>query len=196
MNRDDAAALLGIPADAGPDIVRRSWRLWARVAHPDAGGDPEYFAQLDLARRVMLTPVLPAGTQSVARSRLQQVLRPPAHLRLLIAGAFMAIATAVLPAVLLGQPAPHPSMTLVLAAAPAALAATTWAVWATKELLNPGSDRGHRITMLALAWIPLASGQLLVSIIAGASLLPVLPVLALPIVAAVAALDPGSGLSR
>lgn len=107
---------------------------------------------------------------------------------LLIAGAIGALGAAILPAIL--------PVTLVLAAVPAALAATAWAVWTTKELLNQASDRGHRITMLALAWGPMACGQLLVSIIAGASLLPVLPLLALPIVAAVAALDPGSGLWR
>lgn len=192
MTRDEAAALLGVPADADADAVRQAWRFWARIAHPDAGGDPEHFARLDQARKVMLAARPGRHLVPAPRIPLGGVLRLPSHPMLLITGAIGALGAAILPAIL---PAIFP-VALALAAAPAALAATGVAVWATRELLIPASDRGHRITMLSLTWAPLACGQLLVSITAGASLLPVLPLLALPIVAAIAALDPGSGLWR
>ena len=56
MGREEAAQLLGVPADADPDTIRHAWRLWARVAHPDVGGDPAHFARLDEARRVLQRP--------------------------------------------------------------------------------------------------------------------------------------------
>jgi len=114
----------------------------------------------------------------------------PAHRLLLLFGAILALGAAGLPQLLAGL------LTLPLAALPAAATATAWSVWAARQVLEPAADRGHRIAALALLWGPLALGQLLVSTIAGTSLLPVLPVLALPIVAVVALLDPSTGLWR
>ena len=85
---------------------------------------------------------------------------------------------------------------LFIAAAPAFIAATTWAVLATRAVLDRRADHGHRITALALLWLPIASAQVLVSIIAGDSVLPVLPLSALPLAAAVSAVNPGAGLWR
>lgn len=192
MNHAEAAALLGVPSDADADEVRRAWRVWARIAHPDAGGDPEHFARLDQARRIMLVPRPGKDIEPVPHRPLRGVLKRPPHPGQLIVAAIIALGVATLPSAL---SATLPT-TLVLAAIPAALAATGWALWATRALMTPAADRGHRISMLALTWGALAGGQLAVSALTGVSLLPVLPVLALPIAAAVAMLDPGTGLWR
>jgi hypothetical protein len=81
VNRDEAAFLLGVPVTADPEAVRRAWRMWARIAHPDVDGDPAHFAELDAARRVLLQPapaVAPA-VNSAPRKKLSQVVRNPAH---------------------------------------------------------------------------------------------------------------------
>ena len=78
----------------------------------------------------------------------------------------------------------------------AAIGSAAWAVWATREVLGDRADHGHRIAALALTWLPIASAQVLLSAGAGASLVPVLPLFAVPLVAAVAAVNPGAGLWR
>jgi hypothetical protein len=195
VDRDEAAALLGVPADATAVDVKRAWRVWARLAHPDAGGDPLHFAKLDEARRVLLHPrPLLMGLEPKPRPTWRQVLTRPTHPILLGLWAVAVVALAVVPAF-----APPP---LFLAAAPAFLAATAWAAVASRALLaprsgpGPSADHGHRITALALLWLPVASAQVVVSMIAGASLLPVLPLSALPLAAAVSAVNPGAGLWR
>ena len=195
MDRDEAAALLGVPADATTEAVKRAWRVWARLAHPDAGGDPQHFAKLDEARRTLLHSRPPAvGLEPKPRPTWREVLTRPAHPILLGLGAVVAVTLAVVPSF-----APPP---LVLAAAPAFLAATAWAVVASRavlappSVLGPSADHGHRITALALLWLPVASAQVGVAIIAGVSLLPVLPLSALPLAAAVSAVNPGAGLWR
>ncbi len=190
VDRIEAAALLGLPVDADPDTVRRAWRLWARAAHPDTGGDPAHFTRLDEARQALLRNQPSAPPVPTPRLPLRAVTHRPAHRLLLLFGAILALGAALLPQLLAGL------LTLPLAALPAAATATAWSVWAARQVLDPAADRGHRIAALALLWGPLALGQLLVSTIAGTSLLPVLPVLALPIVAVVALLDPSTGLWR
>lgn len=187
MDRDEAAALLGVRSNATAEAVKRAWRVWARLAHPDAGGDPEMFARLDEARRIMLRP-RQKSIEPVPREPWRLVLTRPAHPVLLMLGAGAAVALAALPAI-----APQP---VAVAAAPAFIAATAWAVLATRAILVRRADHGHRITALALLWLPIASAQVLVSIIAGASVLPVLPLSALPLAAAVSAVNPGAGLWR
>ena len=214
---EEAAALLGVPVDADAQAVKRAWRVWARLAHPDAGGDPQHFAELDEARRVLLHPRppslehagvwpdaigmakglgggFPIGSMWVS-DRFAELFHPGNH-GTTFGGTPLACAAAlaVLPSL-----APPP---LFLAAAPAFLAATAWAVVASRAVLaprsvpGPSADHGHRITALVLLWLPIASTQVCVSIIAGASILPVLPLSALPLAAAVSAVNPGAGLWR
>lgn len=187
VDREEAAALLGVPSDATVEAVKRAWRVWARLAHPDAGGDPDNFARLDEARRIMLRP-LPRSLEPAPREPWRSVLTRPTHPLLLGLGAGAAVALAAIPAI-----APQP---VAVAAAPAFIAATAWAVLATRAILVRRADHGHRITALALLWLPIASAQVLVSVIAGTSLLPVLPLSALPLAAAVSAVNPGAGLWR
>lgn len=189
MGREEAALLLGVPADADPDTVRHAWRLWARVAHPDVGGDPVHFARLDEARRVLqrLRPV-PFGIQPAPRAPWSAVARWPARPAALVLVAVGVVLIAALPAV---SPLPFG-----ICAVAAAVASAAWAAWATREVLGGRADHGHRIAGLALAWIPVATAQVLLSAGVGASLVPVLPLFAVPLVVAVAAVNPGAGLWR
>ncbi len=189
MGREEAAQLLGVPADADPDTVRHAWRLWARVAHPDVGGDPAHFARLDEARRVLQRPRTAAfGAQPAPRAPWSAVVRRPDRPVALALAAVAVVLLAALPAV---TPIPFG-----VGAVAAAIGSAAWAVWATREVLGDRADHGHRIAALALAWLPIASAQVLLSAGAGASLVPVLPLFAVPLVAAVAAVNPGAGLWR
>ena len=190
MNRDEAAFLLGVPVTADPEAVRHAWRMWARIAHPDVDGDPVHFAQLDAARRVLLQPV-PAPSLAVSftpRKSWSQVVRRPAHPFALALAGIVTICLAAL-----GGVSPLPFAVVVAASS---LAATTWALWATSEILTKSADHGHRITALALLWLPIALMQVIVSVIVTTSFVPVLPLLALPFVAAVALVNPGAGMWR
>lgn len=198
MKRDEAAILLGVSPDADPDTIRRAWRMWARIAHPDLDGDPEHFVRLDTARRILLqpspAPVLAAAPAPAPRPRPRprpswsQVVQMPAHpFALCIAGILV-----VLIATLSGVSA----IPFALTVAACAVAAAAWSVWVTREVLSQNADHGHRIAALALCWLPIAFTQVILSIVVAASFVPVLPVLALPFVAAVAAVNPGAGLWR
>lgn len=189
MGREEAALLLGVPADADPDAVRHAWRLWARVAHPDVGGDPAHFARLDEARRVLQRPrQAPFGVQPAPRVPWSAAVRQPARPVALVLAAVGVVLIAAIPAV--------SAVPFGVGAVVAAIAAAVWAVGATREVLGEQADHGHRIAALALAWLPIAAMQVLVSAGAGVSLVPVLPLFAVPLVMAVAAVNPGAGLWR
>jgi len=190
VNRDEAAYLLGVPADAEPDAIRQAWRMWARIAHPDVEGDPDHFAQLDTARRILLQP-LPSTSEVIharPRESWSRVVRKPAHPFALVLAGIVAILIAALAG---GAPLPF-----MVAVAASSCAAAMWAVWAMLEILSTSADHGHRIAALALLWLPIACMQVLVSIFVAASFVPVLPILALPLVAVVALVNPGAGLWR
>lgn len=197
MTRAEAAAHLGVSLSASPDEVRQAWRMWARLAHPDRGGNAEHFVLLRSARDVLLEPAdavwaAPDVTEAVpVRSSLRsQLIRPPRRVKwtgmALIAGC---IALSVLPGVI-------GSLTLVLTAAPAAIAATGTTIFLRDRILAPSADIGHRITALVCVWTPLVSAQVVVAQIFAISLITVLPLFALPFVASVAATNPGAGLWR
>lgn len=192
MSRDEAARLLGVAPEAEATDVRHAYRLWARMAHPDAGGDPTAFARLTEARRTLLgsqprrTPSR-ASAEPARRSPLSHVLRRPAHPAWVILGALASIAVAGLPR--LGVPLP-------VTAIAAGVAAMGWATITMRASLRPGADAGHRMTVLTLAWLPLAALQVAASVALGAPLIGVLPLLVLPVVGAVALLNAGAGLWR
>lgn len=192
MTGEEAASLLGIRADADATTIRHAWRVWARLAHPDTGGDPDHFVRLDEARRVLLHAdaqrPLPAPPEPAPREPLIALVRRPPHARAVALLGVGAVLLAVLPRIV---PAP-----LVFAAMPAAFGAAAWAAWATGQVLATRADPGHRIMGLAALWLPVAASQLALSLLAGASLLPVLPLVALPLAAAVSAVNPGAGLWR
>jgi hypothetical protein len=65
-----------------------------------------------------------------------------------------------------------------------------------RAVLSPGADVGHTIAILTVVWAPIALTQVLISLAVGVSVLPVLPILALPFAAAVGLVNPGAGLWR
>lgn len=85
MNRDEAAVLLGVPVTADPEEVRHAWRMWARIAHPDADGDPAHFTELEQARRVLLQAAPAVASVVVPRTTAIMVKHCPQ------AGAFMRV---------------------------------------------------------------------------------------------------------
>lgn len=191
MDRAEAASLLGVPIDADAAQVRRAYRVWARLAHPDLGGDPAAFANLTQARRVMLRPRAAAGTTGTPprppRPPVSAMIRTPEHVTTLVVTAIAAIALTELP--LLGV---HPAIAAIIAG----FAAATWSFMATRATLRSGADAGHRIVMLAWTWLPLAAIDVLLGTITGTGIISVLPLLALPFVAVVASVNAGAGLWR
>jgi hypothetical protein len=116
------------------------------------------------------------------------VLTRPTHTRALILTGVAVVLLAVIPG--------RVSAPLALAVLPASVAAAAWAVWAAREMLLVHADAGHRIAALTMLWLPVAAAQVVVSWLAGSSVIPVLPLLAVPLVVAVAAVNPGAGLWR
>jgi hypothetical protein len=122
------------------------------------------------------------------RTLWTQVIRRPTHP--------IALAITGIMSILLASLAGRPQVPFAITAAACAISAAAWAGWATRQILTKTADHGHRIAALALCWLPIAFTQVLVSIVVSASLVPVLPLLALPLVAAVASVNPGAGLWR
>jgi hypothetical protein len=78
---------------------------------------------------------------------------------------------------------------------PAAVASAAWCVAVSRTILR-GADHGHVIVTRSAAWALATGGQLVVAAIAGIALVEVLPLLALPFVAAIAVVNPAAGLRR
>lgn len=197
-DRAEAARLLGVSPTSDEATIRRAFRTWAALTHPDHGGDGRNFQALCDARDALLQPITaPPGSESVLRQPRQdrtspsprrawrEVIKRPAPL----AGALLVIGlVASIAAVLVAGPAP-------LLAMPAALASAAWCVAVSRTILR-GADHGHVIVTRSLAWAAATCGQLMVASLAGIALVEVLPLLALPFVAAIAAVNPGAGLWR
>jgi DnaJ family protein C protein 19 len=54
MQRDEAARLLGISIDADQAAINEAYRRLIARVHPDAGGNAELAARINLARDTML----------------------------------------------------------------------------------------------------------------------------------------------
>jgi hypothetical protein len=202
-DRCAAAALLGVPVDADADEVRRAYRLWARMTHPDHGGDPAAFARLTAARRLLLDEGLHAeadpphrataapsptpAEQPAPRPPLREVVGRPRHAVALAAAALVVLALTALPLAGLSVPA---------AALVCGVLAAAWSALAARSALHPGADAGHRIAAHVLAWLPLAATVLVASTLLGTGFIGVLPLLALPFAAVVGAINAGAGLWR
>lgn len=202
-DRAQAARLLGVPPDADPTEVKRAFRLWAVWAHPDQGGSADRFTDLCAARDLLLEPrttTRPPGSRTAdasgpphdgvptaprPRKGWRQVLVHPSPLTVgLLAMAYIGAVAAVLVA------GPSP-----LLAVPAALASAAWCVAVSRAILR-GGDHGHVIVTRSLAWGAVTVAQMALAVIVGIPLIEVLPLLALPFVAVIAAVNPAAGLWR
>ena len=193
--REQAARLLGVAPDADPAEVKRAFRLWATWAHPDQGGSADQFAHLCAARDRLLepkavTPLLSSDPATIAprpRQSWRHVLvRPAARVLVLLVLGFAVAVSAVLLAWI--QPMPW-------GAIPAALESAAWCVAVSKSILR-GADHGHIIVTRSVAWLCVLVGQFALATAAGISLVEVLPLLAVPFVAVIAAVNPAAGLWR
>lgn len=195
--RYEAARLLGVAPDAQPAEVKRAFRLWAAWAHPDQGGSSDRFAELCAARDLLLgataapPPVRDTGTRDPGTIELRprrawrEVLVRPSPRRTAALALGLVATVAV---VLVAGPAP-------LLAAPAALASAAWCIAVSRAILT-NADHGHVIVVRSLAWGAATGAQVALALLAGISLIEVLPLLALPFVAAIAAVNPAAGLRR
>lgn len=153
-------------------------------------GDHAHFQRLDTARRILLEPrpvqvVINTPAPRISWSRVAQM---PAHP--------FALCIAAILVVLLAALAGLSETPFAITVSASAITAAAWAVWATRKLLSKNADHGHRIAPIALCWLPITSAQVIVSVIFATSFVIFPHLLALPLVAAVAALNPGAGLWR
>lgn len=197
MRREQAAALLGVGVDADSTAVRQAWRVWAKLAHPDIGGDREHFEALTRARDVLLAtcrdcdPMNSPGESSnvpTPRASLRQVLRRPSR-RGLLAIALMSFVTVLV--ILVSGLAPDAVSALMLGGV-----ASGVAISVQRTCLESSADTGHRIALLVTVWSAVATLVAIAATTVGTELIPVLPVFVLPFVATVALVNPGAGLWR
>lgn len=197
MTREHAALLLGVDENSSVDDVQRAWKVWVRLAHPDAGGDRDHFEALMRARRVLLANVVqanavemdtaPAADHVVPdRPPLRSVVRRPSR-----GVAIVLVGVAV---IALASPVVTLSLALWLSAAIMGGCAAGFAAGATRALLGDRGDVGHRITCISALWLPVACGQVGLSVSLGSDIVLMLPVLAVPLVASVAWMNAGAGL--
>ena len=192
MTREQAALLLGVDADASAEQVHHAWRVWAKLAHPDAGGDREHFEALVRARSILLThPARPAeqpAPQPRPRAPLRNVCCRPSVRGMAVLALVAVVATlAVFVA---------PQLTDLGAALTVGMAASTAAIAIQRNLLGRSADTGHRIAALTLAWFPIAAVLTAAVVYQGLAIIGFLPVIALPFVVTVGLVNPGAGLWR
>lgn len=197
MTREHAALLLGVDHDASPEQINHAWRVWAKLAHPDAGGDREHFEALAQARSVLMirTRVHEADHFSAGRDEVPPVdpRHPLRHVcRRPSTRGWCALALALVASVLvllLVSQLPDLGAALAVGAA-----AGGTAIVIQRCVLRAGADTGHRIHVLVVAWLPLAALLAAGATFAGVELIGYLPLVALPFVLAVALVNPGAGL--
>lgn len=200
IRRDHAARLLGVPADADDATVRRAFRAWASLVHPDHGGDARSFADLCRARDILLRADDPTVGEAAGEARAHAepaaprprrawrdvVVWPGAPLAGLLALGGVLAALSVIAGLWVDMP---------WGIAPAALFGAAWCCVVTSAVVR-GGDAGHVIVVRSAAWSVVACGQVAVAALLGIAIIGVLPVLALPFVAVIAAVNPGAGLWR
>lgn len=190
--REEAARLLGVSPTADEAAIRRAFRAWAALVHPDHGGHPRQFQALCVARDVLLEPVIasergahdPVIAVRPRESWRDVLIRPRGAMIVALALALIVVAVSILAA--------GSSPLLVL---PAAVASAAWCVAVSKTVLQ-GPDHGHIIVTRTVAWCVATAVQGIVAVLAGIPLIEALPLLAVPFVAVIAAVNPAAGLWR
>lgn len=221
LTRSTAARLLGVAPDAAVVEVKRAFRLWATLAHPDQGGSAARFAELCAARDLLLAVASgpeapssepPSGTNGgePPRSAPHPPFLPPQHRsqessqpRPRRPWRDVLVQPTPLVAALLGFTA-IVSVAMILAAgsvagplavAPAGVASALWCVAVSRAILRR-ADHGHVIVVRTAAWSCITAAQLLTAVVLGLAVIEVLPVLVLPFVLAIALVNPAAGLRR
>jgi hypothetical protein len=189
MTREQAALLLGVRSEASSEEVNHAWRVWAKLAHPDAGGDREHFESLAHARSILLRRAEPTAEVSIKpRASLRSVCRRPSVGRLLV------VCLAIVGSSVVGIGAAQMSEFGAALAIGVASAATAIAI--QRAFLGPLADTGHRITIVVLTWLPVVAALGMCATYLGVELIEFLPVVVLPLVVTVALVNPGAGLWR
>jgi len=67
LSRQDAALILGVAVSATAKEVKRRYRLLARATHPDAGGDADEFASIQLAYERLIVNDAPKSLTQLRR---------------------------------------------------------------------------------------------------------------------------------
>lgn len=197
VTREQAALLLGVDSDASAEQVNHAWRVWVKLAHPDTGGDREHFEALAEARSVLLrshptairaTQQEPSSPSPAPRTPLRDVCcRPGAH-------RVVAMVAALLGAIVVAVFVSHVSD--LAAAVAVGVASCGVAITIQRSVLTHVADTGHRITILTVAWLPVAAVLAAVALLQGVSIIGLLPVVALPFAVSVGLVNPGAGLWR
>lgn len=104
------------------------------------------------------------------------------------------LAMVVLGAILIAVLAAHSSD--LRAAVAVGIAASSIAITIQRTVLTGKADTGHRITVLTVAWLPMAALLSGIVVLQGAAIVGFLPVVALPFVVTVGLVNPGAGLWR
>lgn len=209
MTRRHAAQLLGVKEDAGPAEIRQAWRVWARLAHPDTGGDRGHFEALKQARDVLLVANDPANNSANNRAHdaARTVIPAPAPTpepkpRYPLRNACSFPSRRGLAAIVCAAVVALMSATTVVfvdewvAAFLMGLTSAVFAVVLERSVGTPRTDTGHRIALRVLAWVPMAVATVGVAGVLGGSVIAVLPALVVPFIVAVAMVNPGAGLWR
>lgn len=191
MTREEAATLLGIDIHAEPESVRRAWRVWARLAHPDAGGDVEHFRRLAYARDVLL-----ADTELDPHPDLVPSPRPPLRAMCKVPTPGALVRAGMLTAVAVLAVLPARAVDPWIAALVLGISAAAAGVMLQRAILACDADVGHRIAFLAFTWVPIAAFQIAAMQVLHSSIVTALPAMALPFVVSVAMVNPGAGLWR
>lgn len=194
MTPEHAALLLGVGGNPSVEEVNHAWRVWAKLAHPDAGGDREHFEALAHARSVLLKSAPGAVKQFADHPSQQPTPRVP--LRGVCCRpsgrGMLALMLLAFGPILLGLASPH--MPEVIAAFAVGAAASGMAIAIQRTFLVPSADTGHRISVLVIAWLPIVVVLVLAVTYLGVQLIGLLPVVVLPFVTTVALVNPGAGL--
>lgn len=201
MTREQAALLLGVDADASAEQVNQAWRVWAKLAHPDAGGDRHHFEALACARSILVKhPERPATKPPAAATSTPSTPTPQPRVPLRdvccrpSARGVAVLALVAVVAILVLLVAPQ--LTDLGAALAVGVAASAAAIAIQRNLLGRSADTGHRITALTLAWFPISAVLAAAVAYQGVAIIGFLPVIALPFVVAVGLVNPGAGLWR
>ena len=201
MTRQHAALLLGVEVHATPTEVNHAWRVWAKLAHPDAGGDRAHFEALAQARSLLLRGVAPVtapvaapdqyasdGPRGPGRLSWRQVCRRPDRRELFSLAAIAIVGVVVTVA--------SAQVSTLMAGVTLGVTTAGFAVVSERSFLQPCADTGHRIGILCAAWLPVVTLLVVGSAVRGVDVIAVLPIIAMPFVASVALVNPGAGLWR